>query len=182
MSAASRVIREELMNVSPRLRVMTGLTRLLPPLAGNRIRTALMRCGGVAIGHGTVLGGTLDVRGGVGAGKRLTIGVHCWINSGLTVDASAEVVIGDQVSIGQDVIVLTNTHEIGPPSNRGGLSKDIPVRIGHGCWLGARSVILPGVTVGDGAVVAAGAVVSKDVPPNALVGGVPARVIRMLDS
>lgn len=181
MSSANRVLREEFRNVSVRLRLMTGLTRLIPPLAGNRIRTTLMRLGGVAIGHGTVIGGTLDVRGGPAAAKRLSIGRDCWINAGVTIDASAQVTIGDRVAMGHEVMIITNTHTIGPADNRAGLSSDIPVRIGNGCWLGARAVILPGHTVGDGAVVAAGAVVTKDVPPNALVGGTPARLIRMLD-
>ena len=182
MTAVRRVVREEFLSVSLRLRLTTGLTRALPPLAGNRIRTALMRVGGVRIGHGTVLGGVLDIRGGTGAAQRVTIGGMCWINASCTLDASAEVTIGDFVAFGQDVMVLTNTHQIGPPDNRAGVSMNLPVAIGDGCWLGARSVVLPGVDIGSGAVVAAGSVVTKSVPANALVGGVPARLIRMLDA
>jgi acetyltransferase-like isoleucine patch superfamily enzyme len=57
----------------------------------------------------------------------------------------------------------------------------LPVTIGAGVWVGARAMIMPGVTIGDGAVIAAGAVVTKDVPPNTLVAGVPARIVRELD-
>lgn len=60
----------------------------------------------------------------------------------------------------------------------GGKEKSAPIHIGNHVWIGARATILKGVTIGDGAVVAAGAVVNKDVPPNTLVGGVPARIIK----
>lgn len=181
MTQLSQVAREELHNVSVRLRLVTGLTRVIPPLAGNRVRTSLMRLGGVSIGHGTVLGGVLDIRGGVDAATRVRIGRMCWINSSCTLDASADVTIGDYVAFGQEVMVLTNTHQIGPPDGRAGASMNLPVTIGNGCWLGARSVVLPGIEIGSGAVVAAGSVVTKSVPANALVGGTPARLIRMLD-
>lgn len=88
-------------------------------------------------------------------------------------DLHAEIVVGDYVSLGQQVMLLTWTAETGLPPR--------PVRIEAGVWLGARSIILPGVTVGRGAIVAAGAVVAEDVPPDTLVGGVPAGVIRLLD-
>ena len=182
MTAVRRIVREEFRNVSLRLRLATGLTRVISPLAGNRIRTAVMRAGGVSIGRGTVLGGVLDIRGGVGAAKRVRIGEMCWINASCTLDASAQVVIGDFVALGQEVMVLTNTHQIGPPDNRAGTSNDLPVTIGNGSWLGARSVVLPGVDIGSGVIVAAGSVVTKSVPANSLVGGVPARLIRMLDA
>jgi serine acetyltransferase len=181
MSGIGRIAREEFRNVSLRLSLMTALTRMIPPLAGNRIRTACMRLGGVSIGPGTVLGGVLDIRGGVGAAGRVHIGEMCWINAGCTLDASAEVTIGNVVAMGQEVMVLTNTHRIGPPNYRAGVSMNLPVTIGDGCWLGARSVILPGVDIGPGVVVAAGSVVAKSVPANSLVGGVPAKLIRMLD-
>ena len=180
MTSPRRVLREEFYNVSPRLRLMTAVTRFIPPLAGNRLRTLLMRCGGVTIGSGTVIGGRFDVRGSVRAARNVSVGRMCWINAGCTLDASAPIHIGDSVAFGQDVLVLTNTHEMGPPENRAGTSVNRPVTIGDGCWIGARAVILPGVDIGPGAVVAAGSVVTKSVPANALVGGTPARLIRML--
>lgn len=60
----------------------------------------------------------------------------------------------------------------------GGKEKTAPIQIGNHVWIGARAIILKGVTIGDGVVVAAGAVVTKDVPPNTLVGGVPAKIIK----
>jgi maltose O-acetyltransferase len=90
------------------------------------------------------------------------------------------VTIGNNVSFGHQVIVLTNTHDIGPASRRAATLCSKAVTIGNGAWLGARCTILPGVTIGDGAVVAAGSVVNEDVPANVLVAGVPARLVRLL--
>jgi acetyltransferase-like isoleucine patch superfamily enzyme len=76
--------------------------------------------------------------------------------------------------------MLTGTHDFHDPQNRVGKMEGRPITICDGVWLGARSTILPGVTVGGGAVVGAGAVVTKDVPANTVVAGVPAKVIRCL--
>jgi maltose O-acetyltransferase len=89
--------------------------------------------------------------------------------------------IGDRVQLGHDVLLLTVEHELGPASARCGRRRAAPITIGDGVWLASRVTILPGVTVGEGAVVAAGAVVHQDVEANTLVGGVPARVLRVLD-
>ena len=78
-------------------------------------------------------------------------------------------------------VITTSSHVIGTPERRAGRLKPEPVRIGHGAWIASRAVILPGVEVGEGAIVAAGAVVARSVAPNTLVGGIPARVIRHLD-
>ena len=76
---------------------------------------------------------------------------------------------------------MTNTHKLGTAEQRATDLIAHPIAIGDGAWLGARCTVLPGVTVGAGAVVAAGSVVTKDVPPNALAAGVPAVVKRMMD-
>lgn len=102
------------------------------------------------------------------------IGNHSAINRDVLLDGRMGLRIGDNVSISEGCMLLTLEHD--PQSatfeNRGGAST-----IGDRVFLGARSVILPGVTVGEGAVVAAGAVVTRDVPPYTIVGGVPARPI-----
>jgi maltose O-acetyltransferase len=110
----------------------------------------------------------------------LTIGLKCYINHGCVFDALGSIDIGNEVSFGHEVLITTSTHRIGTPERRGGLVEPDPVRVGHGAWVGSRAVILPGVEVGDGAIVAAGAVVTRSVPPNVIVGGTPARVIREL--
>ena len=179
-SRARRALTEEFLNSDPRLWAALGLCRLIPPLGGNRLRTKLLRLGGMQIGPGTVLGGVVHVHGGPHAASRLHIGGRCWINADCTFDSSAEIVIEDNVAIGQQVLILTNTHEIGEPGYRAGPSKDLPVRIRSGAWIGARATILPGVTVGAGTIVAAGAVVAKSTPDHVLVAGVPARFVKNL--
>ena len=97
--------------------------------------------------------------------------VGCFLNLG------ADITIGNFVGFGQQVMILTETHDIGTPEYRSGQLRPKPVTIGSGCWIGARATILPGVTIGDGAIVAAGAVVTKNVPPHTIVGGIPAKVL-----
>ena len=177
---ARRALTEEFLNSDPRLWAALGLCRLIPPLGGNRLRTKLLRLGGMQIGPGTVLGGIVHVHGGPHAAGRLHIGRRCWINADCTFDSSAEIIIEDDVALGQQVLILTNTHEIGDPGYRAGASKELPVRIRSGAWIGARATILPGVTVGTGTIVAAGAVVAKSTSDNVLVAGVPARFVKNL--
>ncbi|WP_159405102.1 DapH/DapD/GlmU-related protein [Gordonia sp. YY1] len=78
-------------------------------------------------------------------------------------------------------MVMTCSHEVGDSDRRCGSSTVSSVRIGSGCWIGARAVICPGVTIGDGCVIAAGSVVVEDCEPNSLYAGVPAKRKRSLD-
>lgn len=80
------------------------------------------------------------------------------------------------------VHIYTATHPLDPVDRNSGQEYGKPVTIGHNVWIGGRAVINPGVTIGDNAVVASGAVVVKNVPANAVVGGNPARIIKMLES
>ncbi len=80
--------------------------------------------------------------------------------------------------IGHNVVLATLNHAF-EPSHRQDMNPQ-PIKIGNNVWIGANSTILPGVTIGDGAIIAAGAVVSKDVPENAVVGGVPAKIIKYI--
>lgn len=105
-------------------------------------------------------------------GKNMTLGRHVFINHGLTVMARGKVEIGDEVMIGPDVSLLTANHD--PYDHQVLLCEKVTIE--KNAWIGARAVILPGVTVGENAIVAAGAVVTKDVAANTVVGGCPARV------
>ena len=83
--------------------------------------------------------------------------------------------------MGQDVIVYTTRHKddrVDIPMREQGMAEVLPVTIGNDVWIGSRVIILPGVTIGDGCIIGAGAVVTKDVPPYSVVGGVPGRIIR----
>jgi acetyltransferase-like isoleucine patch superfamily enzyme len=111
----------------------------------------------------------------------LRIGDLSSISGPLHIDLGAQVSIGRSVGIGRDVLLLTLDHDIGPSEFRCGRQVAAPIRIGDGVWIGSRATVLPGVSIGDGAVVAAGAVVTRDVVPNTLVAGVPARFVRAIE-
>jgi maltose O-acetyltransferase len=175
-------LREEVANFDPRFVIGRLVIGFIPPLVGNRLRTKILRLAGVAIGPGTTIGGTLSVHGGGRPARRIQIGANCWINDSCVLDASAAITIGNNVALGQGVMILTNTHELGPSEYRAGPLVGLPVVVGDGAWIGARTTVLPGVTIGPGAIVAAGAVVNKPVAANTMVAGVPARVVRTLET
>jgi acetyltransferase-like isoleucine patch superfamily enzyme len=122
------------------------------------------------IGEGTAIqmGILLTTRGGV------QIGDNSVINRGCTLDGRGKLFVGNNVNISQEVMILTAEHDVNHPFFAG---IEAPVVIHDDAWISTRSMLLPGVTVGRGAVVAAGAVVTKDIPAYSIVAGVPARVI-----
>ena len=91
------------------------------------------------------------------------------------------VTIGSNTQIGPNCQFLTPNHPIDYVERRKPIERCSPITIGEDCWLGANATVLAGVTIGDGAVVAAGAVVTKDVEPNTIVGGIPAKVIKNIE-
>lgn len=155
----------------------------LPQLSGNYLRTSLWRAAGLRIGDRARIMGPLFITSTSGADwrKLVRFGADTFITGPLRIDAGAEVLVGDRVHIGHDVFLVTVDHEIGASAERCGASLTSPIVIGDGAWLSSRCVVLPGVTIGAGSIVAAGAVVTHDVPPDTLVGGVPARVLRSLE-
>lgn len=112
---------------------------------------------------------------------RLSVGRDTFINYGCMFNTSAPITIGRNCDLGMQVLIATSTHEIGPAGRRAGAAIARPVVIEDGCWVGARVTILPGVTIGSGSVVAAGAVVTEDLTPNGVYAGVPAKRIKDLD-
>ncbi|PAF37606.1 hypothetical protein CHH58_10380 [Terribacillus saccharophilus] len=114
-------------------------------------------------------------------GLKVNVGNDSWINSNCFFDGDNENIhIGSNCGIGMQVLFCTSSHEIGYPGRRGGPVIKKPVIIGNGCWIGARATILPGVTIGEGCIVAAGSVVTKDCLPHGLYAGVPAKRVREL--
>jgi acetyltransferase-like isoleucine patch superfamily enzyme len=105
----------------------------------------------------------------------IAIGDHTVIDRDCTLDGRGEITIGNNVNIAPEAMILTAYHDP-DAADFAGLHR--PVIIGDYVWIATRALILPGVTIGDRAVVAAGAVVTKDVPPGMIVGGNPARIIR----
>jgi len=175
------VLREELAQMAFRVRLTGMLARALPSFTFSRLRTALYRLAGVQIGPHTLVMGAMDLRGAGRIWERLRIGAFCQITTPLYADLNAEITVGDHVAVGHHVVLITTDHAIGSAEHRCGPHRAAPIRIESGAWLGACSTVLPGVTIGTGSVVAAGAVVAQDVEPHTVVGGVPARLIRRLE-
>jgi maltose O-acetyltransferase len=175
-----RAIVEEVMNLKPRLLLADLLVAVMPRLCFCRLRTAIYRLAGIQIGPRTSVLGRLTLAGTGPVHRRLHIGSDCIINAPLFLDLSAEIRIGNSVSIGHHCVFVTTQHEIGSQHFRSGTTIKCPIVIEDGSWVAACATILPGVTIGRSSVVASGSVVAKSVPSNALVGGVPARLIRTL--
>jgi maltose O-acetyltransferase len=129
----------------------------------------LKKCGKkVNIEHGAMFSARTSL------GDYSGIGVNARINGTCT--------IGDYVMMGADVTVITHNHSFERtdiPMMDQGFEEECPVVIGNDVWIGDKVTILPGVNIGDGSIIGAGAVVTHDVPPYAIVGGVPAKIIRM---
>jgi len=175
-------------------RVQRGLARHSVPayLGGLWLRRAFAPGGGVVVWEGGFPAPALSIRGTaategctltssvrieVAPGAQLRIGKGTFLNRNVRIVCEQSVVIGRDCQIGWDAIVMDSDQH-----TRAGISAPTaPISIGDDVWIGCRAIILKGVTIGSGAVVAAGAIVSRDVPANALVAGQPARVIRMLE-
>lgn len=126
--------------------------------------------------------------GAVGAGSTIRPPFHCdygfnirlgagvFMNFGCVVLDVVEITIGDKTQIGPNVQILTADHPRNPAKREAGLEFGRPIHIGRNVWIGGGAIILPGVTVGDDAVIGAGSVVTKNVPAGATVMGNPARV------
>jgi maltose O-acetyltransferase len=145
------------------------------PLLGSRLRILLYRSYGLTVGKHS----TISPRCFIG-NCHIVIGERCFINYGCFLDNLASISIGDDCAIGMEVMLCTSTHELGPSSRRAGVLAGKPIVIGNGCWIGARAIILPGVTIGPGSIIGAGSVVSKDCEPNGLYCGSPAQLVRKL--
>jgi maltose O-acetyltransferase len=155
------------------------LLLLLPPTRLFAVRRALLKFGNVEVGAGVCVSG----HGWIYGRGRLCFGDETWLSPGVRIytHEEAEIVIGARCDIGHEVSFITGSHEIGAALRRAGKGTAGAIRVGDGCWIGARSVILGGVTVGAGSVVAAGSVVTADIPGNSFVAGVPAKLKRRLD-
>lgn len=109
-------------------------------------------------------------------GKNIRVGKNVFINTGCHFQDQGGITIGDGTLIGHNVVLATLNHDEDPALRH--ILHAAPIAIGKNVWIGANVTVVSGVTIGDGSIVAAGAVVTKDVPPNTMVGGVPARIIR----
>ncbi|MBK5222602.1 MAG: acyltransferase [Acidimicrobiia bacterium] len=177
----AELLRSETRDLVAPTRLSALVGAALPNNSVPRLRTAVLRSCGWQIGRGTIFAGVPVLTGNGALLDRLSIGAVGFVNVGCHWDLNERIVIGDHVSIGHEVLLVTSTHRLGDRRHRAADLDPRPITIGDGVWLGARSTILPGVTIGDGAVVAAGAIVRRDVPPDALAAGPQGEVIRILD-
>ncbi len=113
-------------------------------------------------------------------GKNITVGSNVFINAGCKFQDQGGIVIGDGAFIGHNVVLATLDHDMNPEKRH--LLHPAPIRIGNRGWIGANAVVTKGVTIGDNSIIAAGAVVTHDIPANVLAAGVPARVRRTLSA
>ena len=114
-------------------------------------------------------------------GTNIAIGKGSTVNYGVFFDNAAHIRIGGECDIGMQVMFCTSTHEFGDDQRRAGPAGGKPIVVENGSWIGARAVILPGVTIGPGCIIAAGSVVNRDCERNGLYAGVPAKRVNDLD-
>lgn len=138
------------------------------------IRTLLSRITGTEIDRSSVIFPPFHIN----YGKHTTIGKNVFINFDCVFLDFGGITIGDDVFIAPKVSLLTEGHPI-IPENRHSLTV-APIHIKRNVWIGANATIMQGVTIGENSIVAAGAVVTKDVPKNAVVGGIPAKFIKAI--
>ena len=174
------LLSEETSGFDPRWQLAKLLMLPIPRYNGGRMRAYILRQLGFQVGRGTMIWDTPLLIGGKNLHTNIRIGDFCLISVGSYWDLAAPIRLGNFVGVSPETMLLTGTHRIHNPKNRVGGLEARPVIICDGVWLGARCIVLPGVTVSEGAVVGAGAIVTKDVPAHTMVAGVPAKFIREL--
>ena len=140
-----------------------------------KIKRRLLNGIGCSVGQETKIVGPIECSGSIFIGK------NCWLGKNLKINGNGTVEIGDNCDIGPEVTFQTGGHQIGTSERRAGEGLVFHQKVGNGVWIGGRVTILGNTTIGSSSVVAGCACVVKDVPPNTLVGGVPAKMIRKLD-
>jgi maltose O-acetyltransferase len=141
------------------------------------VRYALYRVCGLKVATPSVLPGAVFVRPG-----RVLINRGTFVNQRCFFENNhGTITVGENCSVGMEVMFWTGKHAMGPAHRRAGPLKEASIRVGNGCWIGMRAVVLGGVTIGDGCVIAAGAVVTRDCEPDGMYAGIPARRVKDLD-
>lgn len=113
-------------------------------------------------------------------GSNIETGNNFYANFGCTLLDVAAIKMGDDVQLGPGVHIYTATHPVDPKTRKSGVEYGLAITIGDNVWIGGNAVICPGISIGDNSVIAAGSVVTRDVPASVVVGGNPAKVIKQL--
>jgi maltose O-acetyltransferase len=141
-----------------------------------RLRYRVLRWYGIEVASDTFIAG-----GCFFGSPQVAIGDGSFLNVGCFLDGSGPIRIGERCNIGMDSMLCTSHHELGGAERRAILpTQGRGVEIGDGCWLGARVMVLPGVRIASGCVIAASSVVTEDTAPDGLYAGTPARRVRDL--
>lgn len=140
-------------------------------------KTALLKKMFAEIGEGCYIETPFHANFG---GAHVHFGKNIYANFNLTLVDDSHIYVGDNTMFGPNVTLATAGHPVLPELREKGYQFNIPIHIGKNCWIGAGSVILPGVTVGDGSVIGAGSVVTKDIPSGVVAVGNPCRVLRKI--
>ena len=163
------------MNILKKIRIkfykrigIAFLNRFLAGTSCFKYKRHLLRCAGMKIGKNTKIVGPIFITANV------TIGDNCWIGAFFKATGNGNVIIGNCVDIAPEVTISTGSHEIGNYSRRAGNGMNLDIKIEDGCWICSRACLSNGVTIRNGTVVAAGAVVVKTFEENCLLAGVPA--------
>lgn len=149
-----------------------GATSLLP----HRARPFLFRLAGVDVGSNVTMMANIVISGYA----QIRIGDRAFLNHGVYIDARAGIVIEEDVQVADHVRIVTSSHEISGGGRAAGAMTALPVTIGRGSWLGSGVCVMPGLRVGERAIVGAGALVTKDLEGGAIYAGVPARRLRAI--
>lgn len=152
--------------------LLSGTWQKFPVI--RRFKQWLLKQAGILTGNGTTVVGPIECTG------TLTIGDNTWIGKNFKVNGNGSVRIGSNVDIGPEVTFQTGTHCIGSHVRRAGEGKNNVQNVGNGVWIGCRVVVVNNTSIGEGSVIAAGAVVVSDIGNDVLVGGIPAKVIKNL--
>jgi maltose O-acetyltransferase len=146
------------------------LLHIVGCLPSHHLRRFFYRLAGIKIGKGS----TIHTGARFYDPKNIIIGNDTIVGERAVLDGREKLVIGNHVALSSEVMIFNSEHAI---EHEDFIAKDAPVEIDDYCFIGPRVIILPGVKIGKGAIVAAGAVVTKDVVPFTIVGGVPAKII-----
>jgi len=159
----------------------TSLANALPEWTLPHVRGWLLRAAGCRIARNASFLGAVALVGPAGCAVQLEVGEGSIVGPRVTFGLDAPVVLGRNVSLSPGATLYTGTHDVG--RRRGRMDPRVvarPVVVEDGAWVGMNALVLPGVRIGAGAIVSAGAVVTSDVPPDTLVAGNPATPIRTL--
>ncbi len=181
-SEVVRVVKKDFQLAAIRETLFLTVANLLPrAYTSDAMRALVLKLAGMKIQYPAHIWAPLEIRP-IGASPRISIGRDTFVNSHARFAARhpATISIGERVFVGPNCFFETVNHELDADGVRRTVPKSIVIE--DDVWLGARVTVLPGVTIGRNSNVAAGAVVTADVPPNVVVGGIPAEIIRKLEA